>query len=362
MKAVIFAGGVGTRLWPVSRKRSPKQFEKIIGNKSTLQTYIDLLLPDFSAEDIYVATGKEYVSLVKEQLDFIPDENIIGEPSRRDLGPAVAFWAGYLAKKFPNEPMLILFSDHLIRNKDRFLQMLSSVNKMLQTEPEKVIYFGHKARFASVNLGWIQTGPTLKNVDDINFYEFEGFKYRPDKDLADKWFTDNKHYCWNLGSFASTPEYLYKLFERFDPKIYNLTEEILKYIDTPQFEEMFAKYYADMPSIHVDNAIAEQLDKNFAYVVMEDIGWSDIGAWEALKEALETNKEDNITRGEVLLQDTKDTLVYNYNNKKLVVGIDLDDFLVVDTEDVLLVTKKTSVPKVKKLVEGLEGTLYEKLT
>jgi mannose-1-phosphate guanylyltransferase len=353
MKAVIFAGGVGTRLWPVSRKKSPKQFEKIIGDRSTLQTYIDLLLPDFPEEDIYIATGNEYISLVKDQLSFLPEGNIMGEPCRRDLGPAVAFWAGFLAKKFPTEPMLILFSDHLIRKKQRFLKMLASVNKALEKEPEKVIYFGHKARFPSVNLGWIHTGVTLKNYDDIFFYEFEGFKYRPEQEQADEWFAD-PHYCWNLGSFASTPAYLYKLFEKFDPEIYRLTEEILKYVDTPQFEEKLAEYYAQMPSIHVDHAIAEQLDKNYAYVVVEDIGWSDVGAWEALKEALETKKEDNVTMGQTLLEDTKDSLVYNYDKQKLIVGIDLDDMLIVNTKDVLMVTKKTSVPKIKKFVEKLE--------
>jgi mannose-1-phosphate guanylyltransferase len=361
MKAVIFAGGVGTRLWPVSRKKSPKQFEKIIGDKSTLQTYIDLLLPDFSVKDIYIATGQEYVDIVKDQLYFLPEENIIGEPCRRDVGPAVAFWAGYLSKKFPNEPMLILWSDHLIRNRKKLLQILNSINTSLTKNPHKVIYFGHKPRFASVNLGWIHTGKVEKEVEGINFYEFKGFKYKPDQELADKWFAD-EHYCWNLGSFASTPAYLYKLFERFDPKVYRLTEEILKYEGKPEFEKKFAKLYAEMPSIHIDHAIAEQLDKDFAEVIVEDIGWSDVGAWEALKEALEKTREENITKGEVLLKDSKDTLIYNYNKKKLVVGIDLEDFLVVDTDDVLLVTKKTSVPKVKKLVESFEGTIYDKLT
>ncbi|MEO6509334.1 MAG: sugar phosphate nucleotidyltransferase [Patescibacteria group bacterium] len=361
MKAVIFAGGVGTRLWPVSRKKSPKQFEKIIGDKSTLQTYIDLLLPDFPLEDIYIATGHEYVEMVRTQLNFIPKENVIGEPCRRDVGPAVAFWAGYLAKKFPNEPMIILWSDHLIRNKEKFLEILKSVDMALSEDPNKIIYFGHKPRFASVNLGWIETGAVEKSFNNINLLEFKGFKYRPDKPVAEKYFSNPK-YCWNLGSFASTPQYLYSLFERFTPQIHRLTEKILEHIDTPTFEENFAKYYTQMPEIHIDNAIAEQLDKEFAYVIVEDIGWSDIGAWEALKEALESRSDDNVTKGKVLLQESTDTLIYNYEDKKLIVGIDMEDMLVVNTDDVMLVTKKSSVSKIKKLVESFEGTDYEKLT
>jgi mannose-1-phosphate guanylyltransferase len=117
MKAVIFAGGVGTRLWPLSRKKSPKQFEKIVGDKSTLQLAVERLLSDFKAEDIYVSTGAQYVDMVAAQLDFIPKENIIGEPEKKDVGPAVAFMMGYLSKRFPNESVIILWSDHLVKKR-----------------------------------------------------------------------------------------------------------------------------------------------------------------------------------------------------------------------------------------------------
>ncbi len=117
-----------------------------------------------------------------------------------------------------------------------------------------------------------------------------------------------------------------------------------------------------MPEINFDNAVLEQLDYSFAYVIIDDIGWSDVGAWEALKEALQKNKDDNITKGEVLLKDSVDNLIYCFNPKKLVVGVDLENFLVVDTKDVLLISKKTSVSKIKKLVESMTGNKYEKFT
>ena len=117
-----------------------------------------------------------------------------------------------------------------------------------------------------------------------------------------------------------------------------------------------------MPEINFDNAVLEQLDKDCAYVVIDDIGWSDVGAWEALKEALEQRREDNIIKGRVMLEDSSDNLVYNYDGERLIVGVDLSDLLVVNTKDVLLVAKKSSVSKIKKLVESFQGTENEHLT
>ena len=361
MKAVIFAGGVGTRLWPLSRKKSPKQFEKIVGNKSTLQLSVELLYPEFASQDIYIATGKEYVQLVSAQLPQLPKANIIGEPTRRDVGPAVAFWMAYLAKKAPNEPVVVLWSDHLIRNKAKFKAMLRAVDLYLQQNPQKIVYFGHKPRFASENLGWIETGKVESSVGDIEFRQFKGFRYRPDAALAQEYFTSGKH-SWNLGSFATTPGFLLQMFQKFAPKIYQLTQKIVEAKGASELELTLKNYYHLMPDVHLDRAISEKIASQYAVVIVEDIGWSDVGAWEALKEALQKTEKDNVTQGKAMLKQCTDNLIYNYNGKQLVVGIDLQGLLVVNTNDVLLISKKTSVPKIKKLVESFAGTENEVLT
>lgn len=361
MKAVIFAGGVGTRLWPLSRKKSPKQFEKIIGEKSTLQHAVERLLPEFKPEDIYISTGIQYVSTVAKQLPKIPKENIFGEPEKKDVGPSVAFMMGYLSKKFPHEPVVILWSDHLVRHQTLFKKIILTSGELVRKEKEKMIFIGQKPRFASGNLGWIEYGGIVKKTNGVSFQSFIGFRYKPDKKLAEEFFSSSK-YCWNLGYFVSTPHFVYSLFKRFSPQVHRLTEKIMDSLGKKEFKTMFAKYYKEMPEINFDNAILEQLDRGCAYVVIEDIGWSDVGAWEALKEALEKNKEDNITKGKVLLENSTDNLIYNYNDKKIIVGVDLNELLVVNTDDILLIAKKTSVSKIKKIVEGFKGTELEKLT
>lgn len=361
MKAVIFAGGVGTRLWPLSRKKSPKQFEKIIGDKSTLQLAVERLLPDFSYNDIYISTGAPYADLVRSQLPMIPPENIIGEPEKRDVGPAVAFMMSCLAAKFPFEPVVILWSDHIVKHTDRFKKILKAADTLIRKNTERIIFIGQQPRFPSDNLGWIEMGDVLKEEQDIKFRKFTGFKYKPDKQLAVEYF-HNKNYCWNLGYFVSTPQFIMELYKKFSPEIYRLSELICSHIGKSDFQQMLSNNYHRMPEVNFDNAVLEQLDKESAYVVVEDIGWSDVGAWEALKEALEERREDNIIKGRVLLESSTDNLAYNYEQDKLIVGIDVEDLLIVNTNDVLLVAKKTSVSKIKKLVESFQGTEHELLT
>lgn len=362
MRAIIFAGGVGTRLWPLSRKKSPKQFERVIGDKSTLQSTVDRLLPEFKPEDIYISTGLAYVELVAKQLSFIPRENIIGEPVKKDNGPAVAFAVSYVAQKTgTDEPIVILWSDHLVRHVKKFKGALAAAASLVLQEPDRMIFIGQKPRFASDNLGWIHFGDTIRTDKSFSFHKFLGFKYKPDPTLAQTYFKD-KVYCWNLGYFVSTPSFLLSLYQRFAPEIYDRSEKICQRYGKSDFQKTLKSEYAKMPEINLDNAILEQLDLDNAYVMVEDIGWSDVGAWEALKEALEQKREDNITNGKVLLTDSVDNLVYNYDHDKLIVGIDLDDLLVVNTNDVLLVAKKSSVSKIKTLVENFKGTENEELT
>lgn len=363
MRAIIFAGGVGTRLWPMSRKKSPKQFERVIGDKSTLQLTVERLLPDFKPEDIYISTGLSYIDMVHDQLPFIPKENIIGEPVKRDVGPAVAYAVSYIAKQSGNnEPVVILWSDHLVRKVDTFKKILLDAGAVVKQEENKLIFIGQKARFASDNLGWIHFGQTLKKENGTHLHSFEGFQYKPDAQVAKMYFQNHDKYCWNLGYFVTTPKNLMDLFARFVPDIYKISQTICDAYGTDQYLDVLKAEYEKMPVINFDNALLEQLDKESAYVVCEDIGWSDIGAWEALKEALETSHEDNVTNGRVMLAGSFDNLVYNYESGKLVVGIDLDNLLVVNTNDVLLVAKKTSVGKIKKLVENFKGTEHEDLT
>ncbi|MBI2033145.1 MAG: mannose-1-phosphate guanylyltransferase [Candidatus Levybacteria bacterium] len=364
MKIVIFAGGVGTRLWPLSRKNTPKQFEKIFGDKSTLQETVDRLMPAFSPSDIYVATGKRYENIVRKQLDMLPSENLIFEPEMRDVGPAIGLVASILEKQFPKEPVAILWSDHLVKHVDTFKSVLKEAEKMVLEKGASFVFIAQKPRFANQNMGWIEVGDLVdKGVAsglEMQTYRFHKLRYRPTLEEA-KQFYQNSNFVWNLGYFVTTPQKLTSLYRSFVPVMYETLMRIRDAWNTPEYETILSENYPKLEKISFDDAILVKLNPDNMYVISCDLGWSDVGAWEALKEALAASVDENVTKGTVTLEDSRDTLAFNYVDQ-LVVGIDLDEMLVVNTEDVLLVCPKTSVPKIKKLVESLAGTPHEHLT
>lgn len=360
MKIVIFAGGVGTRLWPLSRKSTPKQFEKIIDTKSTLQLTVERVLPICKPEDIYVSSGEKYKEILFSQLPQISKANFILEPQMRDVGAAVGLITAILNKIQKDEPFIILWSDHLVKNEGLFRKVLNVSEKILHEEKNKIVFVGQSSRFASQNLGWIEVGDTAKSVDGVLLHAFRSFHYRPDPEIAEKFHADPKHF-WNTGYFGTTASFLFSLYKKFAPEMYAILQKIQEAWGTELYEKTLSELFPKLEKISFDNLILEKIEKKDGYVIGADFGWSDVGAWEALKEALSSAKDENVTRGKVLLEDSKDSLVFNYT-EQLSVGIDLSEMLVINTDDVLLICPKNSVPKIKKLVESLIGSPHEHLT
>lgn len=359
MKIIVFAGGVGSRLWPLSRKNTPKQFGQIIGDKSTLQQTIHRLLPEFKAEDIYVATGVHYKDTVMDQLSMIPRENFIFEPMTRDVGPAIGLNAFLLEKKFPDEPIAILWSDHMVKNDVMFRHVLRMAEESFDKHKANFVFIAQEPRFANQNCGWIELGDRVNEENGAVVTDFKRLCYRPALEEAEAFFKQN-NYVWNLGYFVTTPRFLVSLFQQYAPDMHDKLKKIQESYGTDNFEATLNEVYPTLEKISFDDAILVKMAPEHVFVITTDLGWSDIGAWDALKEALAASADENITKGNVLLKDSRDTLAFNYTDQ-LVVGIDLEEMLVINTEDVILVCPKSSVPKIKKLVESLQGTSHEHL-
>lgn len=360
MKVVVFAGGVGTRLWPLSRKSTPKQFEKIINDTSTLQLAVNRILPIVDSSDIYISSGKVYKEIIQEQLPQIPVQNLILEPQMRDVGAAVGLVAAIFAKNTPWEPLIILWSDHLVKNESLFRDIIKNVETILIQEKEKIVFMGQESRFPSENLGWIEYGKEVKKINGMPVFSFKSIHYRPPLDLAEEFHKSPQH-VWNPGYFGTTASFLFSLYKKHAPVMYEALLKIQAAWNTNDFDQTVTRIYPELEKLSFDNLILEKIDPKEGYVIGADLGWSDVGAWEALKEALSEKENENVTKGNVMLEGSRDSLFFNYT-RQLIVGIDVEELLVVNTNDVILICPKASVPKIKKLVESLAGTAHEHLT
>ncbi len=342
MNIVIFAGGAGTRLWPISRQRSPKQFEKLKDDTSTLQMAVHRV-KSFGLDHLYISTNEQYAELVEEQVPEIDKNHIFLEPARRDLAAAVLLTLLRLKKQGVRGTIAVLWSDHFMDHEDQFLSALKKGEELLKKSANHFVFLGEKPRFANHNLGWIEIGKPIS--DDV--YEFRSWKYRPEFDVC-KDMLASGNWLWNPGYFLFDIDFVLRMYEEHQPELFERLSALM--LD----EKLLQEGYKDLPSMSFDNAIIEKADPHEAVVLPVDMGWSDPGTLYALKEALTTSEEENYTKGNVLPFNTRDSFVFNEESGKLVTTIGLDGMLVINTKDAVLVCPKDRVPEIKELLKQIE--------
>lgn len=348
MKFIIFCGGSGTRLWPLSRHAFPKQFIKMFDGKSTFQLAVERIAPVFGIENIIISTTKAYRGYITEQVPELPLTNIIEEPEKRDLGPAVGLNLIHLKKIGYSGPVALLWADHLMDNVPEFIKSLETAEKICTEDPKKVVLISEKARFPNNNLGWIHFG----EKDQAGSSKFIGFKYKPEFDTCEEMFKSGE-WDWNPGYMVYDVDNALGLFKTFAPEVHDSLMKIYDAIGTVREAHVVSEIYPAIPKIHHDHVIAENLSSDDAVVVRSDMGWSDPGTLYALKEALVKQEAENLEMGMVASLDTTDTLLINEEKNKVVAAVGLSGMVVVNTDDVLIVVPKTEILKVTELVGRL---------
>src|SRR3989339_787502 len=322
LKIALFCGGSGTRMWPMSRRALPKQFQPLINNLSTFEIMVNLLKQEFPFRDIFPITTRDCVGWIVKLAPQIPLENIVIEPQMRDTGAAVGLAAAVLDKKFDNPNVLAIWCDHVVRNGPEFIKAILLANQTV-AETGKFVEIGVRPTFASTALGYLQVGKMLKKVNGIAVFEFVA------------------------------------QIEKFFPKGFVPLSKIQKAWGGDQQESVLEREYEKIPKTSIDFAVNSHLTGQDQVVVSADLGWRDVGTWNELKDEMASHPQDNILQGEVIDLDLKDCLVYSNKNQKVIAAIGLEGLIIVDTEDALLVCSKGRTHDVKKIIEKLKDAEKE---
>lgn len=349
MKFLIMAGGKGTRLWPVSRKNKPKQFQKLISNQTMLQETVGRLQSDFSLKDVYIATNKSYISEIKKELPKLSANNIIGEPAFRERASCIALASAIFSKEGNDETMAVFPSDHYIKKEKELIQVLKKAEKFLNNNPDYLIAVGVKPTGPETGYGYIKYNS--KNTSEKNkqeFYKVEKFIEKPDLKTAKKYYQEN-NFLWNTSIYLWKTSAIINRFKKFIPDSYKRLCRIKKAVGTSGFKKVLDEEYPLMDMISVEYGILENDDKTV--VVSADLGWSDVGSWSVLKDSL-ISKDSHFVKGEHLDVGSKNLLVYG--SKKLITTVGLKDLIIVDTDDAILICDKNNSQLVKTVVEKLE--------
>ncbi len=337
--AVILAGGAGTRFWPLSRKSRPKQFLPMMGKDSFLQETIKRFRGKVPAKNIYIVTNQEYKSEIKRQTTGlgIQGRNVLLEPQGKNTAPAICWATARIHSQNPEAIVAVLPSDHLIKNKGNFFKAFNEAVGLAQKDC--LVTFGIVPTRPETGYGYLQT--TARKLGNKTVAAVKRFTEKPSLKRA-KEFIRQDNYFWNSGMFVFKSSAVLAAYKKYLPQVYHSLIGRSSGVN---------KIWSQLPSISIDYGIMEKA-KNVVAVKAKNIGWSDVGSWEALGEILPKDKAGNILRGDAVVTDCRDVLVHS--QKRFVAAVGLSGVIIVETADALLVCRKDKSQAVKDIVAHLQ--------
>ncbi|AIG30168.1 mannose-1-phosphate guanylyltransferase [Flavobacterium psychrophilum] len=345
--AILMAGGVGSRFWPVSTTEFPKQFHDMLGSGETLiQKTFSRLAKLIPAENILILTNESYNHLVLEQLPMVKQEQVLLEPAMRNTAPCILYASLKIQKANPNAVMVVAPSDHWIEDETSFARNLQECFDFCAKE-NALMTLGIQPTFPNTGFGYIEYDKTDANpIKKVN-----QFREKPDYETA-KLFLDSGNFLWNGGIFIWSVKTITEAFSVFQPKMNDLFLQGLESYNTPAEKQFIEENYALAENISIDYAVME-IAKN-VYVLPATFDWNDLGTWGSLHEKLDKDENNNaVVNAKVLLENSSNNIVRSDADKLIVID-GLHDYIIVDKEGILLIYPKSKEQDIKSIVKKLE--------
>ena len=352
---VIMCGGVGSRFWPFSRNDRPKQFLDFFGTgKSLLQLTVDRISPVVAPENIILVTNRQYESLIKEQLPQIKESNILLEPARRNTAPCVCWAAHHIYAINPNASIVTLPSDHLVLKEEAFQKAVEEGLEFVE-KGDRLLTLGIQPSGPNTGYGYIQKGAPIEGSPGIS--KVKSFTEKPDLEMA-KLFITSGEFFWNSGIFLWSAKSILKAFDKYASQIAQTLAAPEGVYDTKRETEFIDRAFPNCNSISIDYAIMEKADN--VYVKTVDVGWSDLGTWNALYEVSPRNNLGNVTQNcKVLTTDCSDCM-FAVEGEKIVVAAGLKDYIVADNGNALLIYPLKDEQHIRNIVNEVKDRFGDK--
>ncbi|MDH3673981.1 MAG: sugar phosphate nucleotidyltransferase [Anaerolineae bacterium] len=345
MYALVLAGGVGTRLWPLSRKKLPKQLLPLIGNKTMVQATVERVLPITPVEQIFFATSQEYAQMIEEQVPKLPPTNIVLEPSPKSTAPCIGLSALHMQQLDPDAVMASLHSDHYIADEEGFRQALLAAEEV--AKEGYLVTLGITPNKPETGYGYLERGSDLGTFNRHPVFSVNRFLEKPDLETAERFLASGAYY-WNSGIFIWQISDLMQAYQKHMPDFFGQLDRMSQALVAGEPIEPI--WQAVTPE-SIDVGILEKADK--VAMVPVDIGWNDVGSWAAIHEINQADTHDNVLLGDdCLVLDTKGSLVYGH--KRFIATIGLENVIIVDTDEALVVCAKDKAQDIKRVVSWLE--------
>lgn len=348
---VIMAGGIGSRFWPLSKTAHPKQFLDILGTgKTLLQQTFSRFARIITAENIYIVTNEQYKELTLEQLPQIKANQVLCEPARRNTAPCIAFANYKIAASNPNANIVVAPSDHIITNEGEFLDIIELA---LNTTAQKdwLITLGIKPSNPNTGYGYIQFNQHTISGMDSKVRRVKTFTEKPILEMA-KSFLQSGDFLWNSGIFVWSLQAINKAFDKHLPDIDIIFKEGANQFNTPNETDFIQQAYAKCKSISIDYGVMEKAEN--VHVIISDFGWSDLGTWGSLYEHSHKDNKGNAVIGKnVMLYNTNNCIV-NIPGEKLIVTQGIDDLIIVEADNILLISKKSDEQQIREIVNDVK--------